>query len=249
MPFQKTIQRILTMKEKYKQNIFICCISLLLLLCIGFNSRLNASISSEMYAINAIDSLEQYYNESNEYSQRYILKYLPKWLNNKGVSSLPAWSYDAINNALMSEDAMLIREAIILVGEYKLEQHSDLLVELYQESHSKHPADADRIRSSTIESLMKIGGSKAKANLPLLLKFTPRYYLDSEFSILLSDLSEYGDSSCVSDLVLIENNLFEIISGVNQKEDPHRFYERYSSLLEMVKKLKNVLASKGGGDE
>lgn len=237
------------MNEKYKQNILICCISLLLLICMGLNFKLYASVSSEMSAINTIESLEQLYNESNEYKQRYILKYLPGWINNRGISDLPTWVYNAIDNALWSEDAMLIREAIILVGSYELEQYSERLIELYQETHKKHPADADRIRSSSVEALVKIGGSKAKTALHLFLKCAPRYYLDPEFSRLLGGLDIYGDSSCVGDLVLIENNLNEFISGINQEEDPHGFFERYSDVLKQVTKLKKDLESRGGGDE
>lgn len=240
------------MNEQYKWQIPTCCIPFLFLFIVGLSSAPYASsISSQMYAIHISDSLQQLYDRSNEYTQRYILKYLPAWLDHQGVYGLPLWADHAITKALESGNAMLIREAVILAGKYQLQHYRDRLTTLYKDAHKNYQADADRIRTAVVEALAQIGENTTNAALLSLLQHTPRFYLDPEFSALLRAVSMYGDSSCIGDLTAIENILDVIISGINPQDDPHRYYERYSNVHHQVQNLKNNIQSKsrGGSDE
>lgn len=234
------------MNEKYKQNILICCISLLLLICIGLNSKLYASVSSEMYAINTIDSLEQYYNESNEYKQRYILKYLTGWLEAKEFECAPECILSMIEDGLYANDGLVIREAVILAGKYGISDYADRLVELYKNAEKMYSADGVHIKNAVIYAFQLIGGDSAKNAISQFLPHTPRYVLESEFSSLLKAVADFGDTLLIDELDSIEVYIKNKISTIDPNDDPGRSIYQYEAVLQLVYHAKEEIISRGG---
>jgi len=221
--------------------------SLFFLLCIIFLQGYAASnVRAKMAGILTSDSLHQAFLDSDPYQKRYILKYMPYWLEKRGVSYLPAWVDGAVNYSLYANDAMLIYEAVSFAGIFKMRGYSGRFMQLYDEAHRKHPADAIRIRNAVIDALDNIGGIEADTTIPQLLKYKPYYCLDDEFIKLVSAVGRHGDSTHAGDLKNIEDMLNDIIAGIDKDNDPGRYYERYSEVYKIVAEVRNALERKGG---
>lgn len=237
------------MKKKMKKllKIFLFWPSIVIILFMFIQT--NAGVTwKEMGEITHSDQLEQSYNGSNEYKKRYILKYLPKWLEMRGVPE-PDWIFNAIEDALYNaRDGLLIMEAVALTEKYGLSQFFESLIEIYQEAHNLNPADADKIRRAVVSALASFGGSEAEYAIPELLMTTPRYVADEEFSMLLLAVEQYGDTSLVEELENIEQNVNGRIASIDPEVDP-MMHDKYVQVLSLVKSLKNELIRREGGDE
>ena len=203
----------------------------------------------EMNELTRSEGLVQLYNESSEYKQRYILKYLPNWLETRSVSGLPGWAYDIIEYALFNaRNGLHITEAVILTEKYGLSEFYERLICLYKEAHNQHSADSDNIRSAVVSAIDSFGGTIAEYAIPELLLNSQRYVIDREFSLLLGAIAKHGDTTLVPELEDIERNVSGLADGVDEQVDPV-FKNKYLAVLRLVQSVKQELVSRGGGDE
>ncbi len=236
-------------KELYKpvNSGGICLIPALFFLLFAYT---DASVTwQEMSVLTRSEDLEQSYNTSSEYKQRYILKYLPNWLETRSITSLPTWAYNVIEDALFNaQDGLHITEAVILTKKYGLSEFYDQLIELYREAHVFHANDADNIRSAVISAIDSFGGTIAEYAIPELLLNTRRFVINGEFYLLLSAVAEYGDTTLVPELENIEQNVSGLADGIDAEVDPV-FKNKYLEVLSLVRSVKQGLLSRGGGDD
>ncbi len=210
----------------------------------------NASVTwQEMSVLTRSEDLEQQYNTNSEYKQRYILKYLPNWLETRSISGLPGWAYDIIEDALYNaQDGLHIAEAVILTKKYGLSEFYERLIVLYREAHTLHANDADNIRSAVVSAIDSFGGTIAEYAIPELLLNRPRFVINKEFSLLLSATARYCDTTLVPELEDIEQNVSGLADDIDEEVDPV-FKNRYLEVLSLVRGVKQGLLSRGGGDD
>ena len=205
----------------------------------------NAGVQSEIDTIITENSLRLFYNSCDIYKKRYIVKDLPNWLDTRGISVIPVWVYNALDDALNSYRPMFIREAAIVAGKFGYNDFTRRMADVYLSAQRWFPADADRVRLGILESLLTIGGVDADTLIPELFLNAPRNLLSSEFGLLLIALDEYGDSSCVLGLKAIEDEIYGVLR--NSGYDPAGFGSKYKLLLGHVSDLRRKL--EGGEDD
>ncbi len=192
------------------------------------------------------DTLEQVYYASNEYTQRYMMKLMPQWLEERGEGGLPGWVEDAIDETINNgEDGLHITEAIKLTQRYGLSEHYERMIELYREAYTLHAVDADNIRSAVVNAISSFGGSIAEYTVPELLISSPHYYIDTEYSLLLRAVAEYGDTSLVGELEDAEYNVRGRAENIDGEIDPD-MKGRYLQVLGLIQGVKQELIAKGG---
>ncbi len=208
--------------------------------------RLYASATwEEMNTVTRDDSLEQKYYAGSEYTQRYMLKLMPLWLEERGMG-LPGWVEDAVEDALYhGKDGLYITEAIKLTQRYGLSEHYERLIELYRNAYTVHAVDADNIRSAVVNAVTSFSGSVAEYAVPELFFSSPHFYIDREYTLLLLAVAEYGDTTLVDELEDAEYNIQGRAENIDEQIDPVRKNE-YLQVLALVRNVKETLLAKGG---
>lgn len=203
----------------------------------------------EISVLTRSEDLEQSYNTGSEYKQRYILKYLPNWLELRSISGLPGWAYDIVEDALFNaHDGLHLTEAVILTKKFGLSGFYERLIVLYRVAHTLHANDADNIRSAVVSAIDSFGGSIAEYAIPELLLNRPRFVINKEFSLLLSATASYGDTTLIPELEDIEQNVSGLADDIDEEVDPV-FKNKHLEVLNLVRSVKQGLLSRGGSDE
>ncbi len=240
------------MKKKIKQLDWACCMCYVTILLSAHFFISQAGVREDMGCIPDSDSLKSFYENNNDYVRRYVLKDLTGWLKRRGLPpDMPDWVYDALDDAFNSYRPLLIKEAAVLTGRYHLDEYADRLAEIYNNATKWFPADADIVRTAVLHALRKIGGVSAETYIPHLFLNSQSYMLSNEFEILLTALTQYGDSTCIEKLDKIEQRLDKIIAGIPDdiEEDPSRRKSKCLEIRGYVSATRDAIVEKGGGYE
>lgn len=175
------------MKLKFINKIFYLSLSIFLLFVFS-----EASVRKDIENLNTVGQLKAYYesNSSDLYKVRYIVKYLPDFLEKYGVSTCPDWVASLAENSLYTSYAPLITESISLIGKFKLIGHTDRLYELFLVASSDYANFSTMMRFAIIRALSQINGDYEKLILVKLFNSFPEGLIElREFGLLAHEVA------------------------------------------------------------
>ncbi|MFC1476683.1 hypothetical protein ACFL5S_01825, partial [Fibrobacterota bacterium] len=124
------------------------------------------------------------------YKVRYILKYLPDFLEKHGVSTCPDWVVTAAENSLYTTYAPLITESISLIGTFKLAGHTDRLHELFLVASRDYANFSTAMRFAIVRALSQINSDYEKIILVKLFNSFPEGLIElREFGFLAHEVA------------------------------------------------------------
>lgn len=151
-----------------------------------------ASVRKDIKDFTSINELRAYYenNNSDLYKARYIIKYLPSFLEKHGISTCPDWVESVAENSLYSSYGPLILESIKLIGKYKLSGNADRLYELFLTASNDYANYSTVMRFAIVRSLSQINGDMEKLKLIQLFNSFPEGLIRfREFGMLATSVS------------------------------------------------------------
>ncbi len=221
------------MKKQYRNYSTVCCLFLWLLLLSVLSPGHAGSIREEMAGIPTVDSLEQYYyqNRGDLYKKRYILKYTPKFLEESGVTSVPRWVSDAINESLDSDYDALVEEAVIAAGKLELAEFTGKIIDIFKKAPQKFSAYSSILRTFSVGAIMKIGGDYARAAVPEILGAVSREGVSQpEFGTVLRMAQKYGDETIIDSLQNFKVYAENRVSSISEEDDNRQIRSKYENI-------------------
>jgi hypothetical protein len=226
-------------------------------LLLAFSSVSNAGVRQDMKGIATVDSLYKYYDryKTNTYIVRYIVKYLPDFLTQRGIFTCPSWVNTLAGKALYSNDDALITEAISLIGYYKLQGYTDRLNELYSLAVQQYLSYSTQMRTAIIKSLQQIGGVDENIQLiKIFNSYSTGHIMQSEFMILaetLAHMQTFGMGETAVDQETLSSHVSFCKSQEamldDSKFDQRQLKERYARLITYLQAIQSKVAQAQGG--
>jgi hypothetical protein len=99
---------------------------------------------------------------SNNHDRRYFLKGLPGYCRDRKENNYPAWISRAIEMSLKSNDPNLVREAVLLAGEFKL-NYGNQLMDLYPSIRGRFNSHYEALQSAIVYSVSGMPSSRKDA--------------------------------------------------------------------------------------
>ena len=218
-----------------------------------------ASVRVDIKDINSVNALQTYYedNSSNLYNVRYIIKYLPDFLENLGISTCPGWVVSLAENSLYSTYAPLITESIRIIGKYELPGNTDKLYDLFTIASKDYANSSTEMRFAIVRTLSQIGEDYEKIKLVELFNSYPKELIGlREFRFLAEKVASLdyipagGERVIVLKITEYLNNTDNELS----KYDPLNFedeaeFKYFSNLKYILEKINNNTSLlENGGD-
>lgn len=233
-----------------------CRYAAAMVLLIAFSSVSNAGVRQDIKGIATVDSLYKYYEryQTNTYIVRYIVKYLPDFLIQKGVYACPAWVKTVVANGLNSNDEALITESAKVIGIYKLSGHTDRLVELFHQALRQYIGYSTQMRTAIIKALQEVSGSYESIQLiSLFNSYSVDLTSQDEFLVLVEVLAQMQSLS-IGDTTVSTEKLASIIAfckgqiGVlnPSKYEENTIRERFLKLVSYLETIRNKIAQEKG---
>ena len=228
--------------------LIICCLFLLIF---SGSVQIHASVREEIAGIKSIDSLRIYYNtiKQNLYKVRYFIRYTSDIFKDENITTVPDWFYDAIEYGLNSQNDVLIEEAIIATGKFKIPDFTGILFEIFNEAPTNYQINSTNIRCAVVRALNGIGGDYAEQKMFELLQNYPEAYIGNlEFELLLTFIPDSRSTALNTEL----DNFRKCAQELMEKNMGDTFYEnerrkRYERLVCLINSLMaSDTAEKGG---
>jgi len=195
-----------------------------------------------------VSSLQTFYiNHNSSYERRYFLQYLPDYLEKFGVSEIPSWINNALNEALDSEYAPLSIAAVKSIGALKLESFSDKLSQGFIDSEKKAYLSLS-YRIAVLETFKKFRNSEQmKKNISQLLQNFPKERVcDPDFTGLMEVTVLFGIEGNAQMLLKFETQVENLME--RQVPDERR-NPKLDRIKELIERTKKSLSLKGGRNE
>ena len=181
---------------------------------------------------------------NNSVDRRELLTSLRNYAPEEGEKT-PAWIIDLLGEALKDNNPVVVAEAVFQVGEFKVTEYNDELVQLYKDAESKyqHCGYAERVRFSIIPALGKIGNSETKAFVADLLRYDNGSYMGQ---FLLEAVKSFNDPSFINDLKIYKYKMQSFIQSSKDKGHNPIIYSRKLFYLEFASAIEKDLQLMGG---
>jgi len=237
------------MKKRNKNRTIVRIMVFLALVLITTSTQAARSVREMMKnEVTDVSSLQTFYTKHNSaYERRYFLQYLPVYLEKFGVSELPSWITNALDDALNSEYVPLSIAAIKSIGTLKLDSFSDKLTQGFIASEQEVYLSLS-YRIAVLEAFKQFNDSdKIRSNLSQLLQNFPQGRIfDPDFTLLMEVTIRFGAEENAQLLskyeTRIDTMLDRQIPGERRNPDLDR-------IKELIERTKRSLALKGGQDE
>jgi len=159
------------------------------------------------------------------------------------------WLHASVTEELKAKNAMLVMEAVILAGRYRYEDTYTRLIELYKNVYQLFPADANRIRSAVLGTVMQFEETLAKECITVCINHTPNDVLKPFYPSLLHGVARYGDETFIPKLDEISLFVEGRLAALDKQEQPGDLIIKYKSVLHQLNRVKEDLQRRGGEDE